>query len=129
MISGNAIIAPIETSIAKIWMEEEIIFVKFIDKLDMTLEKAQSAVEARLSVCAGISYPVLVDMRGIRSVTREAREYLAGEGTRLIKAGALLVESPLSRTLGNIFLWINKPEVPTRLFSDEKEAKEWLKKF
>jgi hypothetical protein len=29
--------------------------------------------------------------------------------------------------MGNIFPSINKPLIPTRLFTNEKEAKEWLK--
>lgn len=129
MVPGNVIKKVIEIPIAKMWEEEGIVFIVFIDKLDMTMERAQSAVAARLSLCEGISYPLLIDMRGIKSVTREAREYLAGEGARLVKAGALIVGSPLNKALGNIFLWVNKPKVPTRLFTDEKEAKEWLKEF
>lgn len=126
MISENVIEKKVDISIAGMWKSDGIIYIKFIDKLDMTLEKAKSSVEARLSLCEGLDHPVLIDMRGIRSVTREAREYFANEGTRLIKAGALIVGSPLNRTLGNIFLWINKPKVQTRLFTNENEALKWL---
>lgn len=129
MISEKKTEKPIEIPTAKMWREEGIVFVKFIDKLDMTLEKAQEGVRTRLKLSGGISYPVLIDMRGIKSVTREAREYLADEGAKLIKAGALIVGSPLNRTLGNIFLWVNKPKVPTRLFTDEKEALKWLEQY
>ena len=129
MTSEKTIEKIIEIPIAKMWKEEGIIFVKFIDKLDMTLENAKSGVQARLELSEGMSQPVLIDMRGIKSVTKEAREYLAEEGAKLITAGALIVGSPLNRTLGNIFLWVNKPKVPTKLFTDEGEAREWLKPY
>lgn len=129
MISEKIIEKTIEIPIAKMWRQEGIIYVKFIDKLDMSLENAQSGVKARVKLSEGMSYPVLIDMRGIKSVTKEAREYLADEGAKLIKAGALIVGSPLNRTLGNIFLWVNKPKVPTRLFTDEEEALKWLEQY
>ena len=77
----------------------------------------------------GISYPVLANIKGVKSITKEAREYLAEEGTRLVKAGAIIIGSPLNKMLGNIFLTINNPKVPTKLFTDEKEAKEWLRQY
>ena len=51
---------------------------------------------------------------------------MAKEGAECITASALLVESALSRMIGNIFLTINKPDVPVKLFTNEQEAKKWL---
>lgn len=71
--------------------------------------------------------PVLVDLRAVRSQSAEARAYLAGpEATKVSAAVALLVASPLSRAIGNFYLGFNRPEVPTRLFTDEIEAERWL---
>lgn len=42
---------------------------------------------------------------------------------------ALLIGSPVSRMIGNFFLGINRLRVPVRLFSDEAEALEWLKRY
>jgi hypothetical protein len=65
-------------------------------------------------------------MRGIKSTTKEARRYLATIGATLVMAGALITGSPLNRALGNIFLTIDKPSVPTKLFTSETKALEWL---
>ncbi len=109
-------------------LEEGILLGKWNEPF-ITLDVAKQAVEARLRFCEGSSHPALIDMRKIKSVTKEAREYLAREGAEGIRAGALLIGSPLTRMLGNIFLQINKPEVPTRLFTSEESAKQWLRKF
>jgi hypothetical protein len=41
-------------------------------------------------------------------------------------AFAILIDSSVSRVVGNFFLGINKPAVPTKLFTNEKEAVKWL---
>ncbi len=119
----------LETKYVKIWIEEGILYCTFAKDLDVDIEIAKSSVESRINFSKGISYPLLVDMKGIRSFTKEARDYAGKEGAKLIKAGALVVDSALTKTLGNLFLLINKPNVPTKLFTDEKEAKEWLQHF
>jgi hypothetical protein len=119
----------LETTYIKIWKEGGILYSVFAEGLHIDIEIARKCVEARITFSRGISYPVFIDMKGIRSVTKEARDYLADEGSRLIKGGALLVDSALTKMLGNIFLQINKPQVPLKLFTDKDEAREWLQQY
>jgi hypothetical protein len=42
---------------------------------------------------------------------------------------AVVVDSPMSKIIGNIYLGLNKPITPSRLFTDEKDAVEYLKQF
>ncbi|MGQ0829315.1 MAG: DUF7793 family protein [Bacteroidota bacterium] len=46
-----------------------------------------------------------------------------------MKALALLTRSPLSRMIANIYLTLKKPAYPTKVFSDETEARKWLKQY
>lgn len=74
--------------------------------------------------------PVLLDLRGIKSVTREAREYVSSpESMRFMSVLALLIGSPISKVVGNFFLGINKPPYPTKIFTSEAKALAWLKEF
>lgn len=74
-------------------------------------------------------YPILVDIRKIRSISKEARDHFSMRGRKPgVVAIAMLVSSPLSRIIGNFYLGLNQPAVPTRLFSDEKMAIEWIMK-
>jgi hypothetical protein len=72
--------------------------------------------------------PVLVHLNKITGLTRRGRIFAAeGEETKLcISRGAFMTNSPLHRILGNFFMGLNKPPVPTQLFSDEVKAVEWL---
>jgi hypothetical protein len=94
---------------------------------DMDLADARDNVAATFEVGGRRRTPVLVDLRGVRSQTRECRKYFVGpEATAMTGPVALLVGSPVSRVIGNFFLRLNDQRVPTRLFSDEGEAAAWL---
>jgi hypothetical protein len=93
----------------------------------------ESAVENSNIVTAlykNKKFPLLVDSRNIRSMTKEARRHFSTNGRDTkITSMAILVKSPLSRVIGNFFMGINKPQVPTRLFDSESEAAQWLKQY
>ena len=67
-------------------------------------------------------------MRNVVSTSREARAYYGSDAVNHVTcATALLVTSGISRALGNFFLGVTSPRVPTRLFGSEAEALEWLR--
>lgn len=95
---------------------------------EMVVEDARVNVEAISRLDTGRKL-LLVDMRLMRSQTRETREYLTGpDAERAARAVALLVGSPVSRVLGNFFLRLGAHRVPTSLFTNEDEAIAWLLK-
>lgn len=119
----------LENKYMRIWEDDGILVCKFADGLEMDLDIAKACVGLRLEYSRGESFALLVNMKGMKSATKEAREYMSNEGSRQVLAGALLISSPVSRVLGNVFLSLNRPQVATRLFTTERSAVEWLKKF
>jgi hypothetical protein len=109
--------------------DEGFVCCKYADDIHLSLDVARLCVEARLSFYEGNSYPLLVDMKGIKSTSQRARDYLASVGIVQVKAGAFVTGSAMNRIIGNIFLTIDKPAVPSKLFSDETSAREWLKQY
>jgi hypothetical protein len=71
----------------------------------------------------------LIDIRKAEIISADVRHYYSGgKLTEWFSAMALLVEaSPLGRVMGNLYLRIARPGVPTRLFNDEAAALAWLK--
>ena len=97
---------------------------------DFTLEDAREVTAAFATLGNGKPLPTLVDLRNVRWMQREARAHFSGPETAIVQsAAALIIASPLSRAIGNFFLGFNKPLFPTRLFTSETEALEWLKGF
>jgi hypothetical protein len=94
---------------------------------DLELADAQEVIQAVSSVCGGVRRPVLVDLRELRSMTRECRKYFAGPETAAAESAvALLVVSPVARAIGNFFMGLNRPLIPTQLFTSEPDALVWL---
>ena len=90
-------------------------------------EENTAAVEAFYN---GKKFPLLVDIRDIKSISRQAREHFTLKGREsVVNAYALVLASSLSRMIGNFFLAFQEPAVPVKLFNHEDEALAWLKRF
>ena len=75
-------------------------------------------------------YPLLIDSRKIKSITKEARDHFSIQNREtFITAFAVLIDSPLSRIIGNFFMGLNKPTIPAKLFTNENEAIDWLTQY
>jgi hypothetical protein len=118
-----------ENEFAEFWIEDDILF--FVYKKDsfINLENAKRIVEDRTKFQDGKTYPVFCDMRLLRDSDKAGRDYLADEGSRLVKVVAVLIGSPVARMMSNFYLTIHKPLIPTKLFTDEAEAIAYLKSF
>lgn len=96
------------------------------DGAEIVLEDAKENSVAVCSLEGPENFALIVDTRKIKSITKEARDHfsLNGRESRVI-AFAILIESPLSRIIGNFFMGLNKPRVPVKLFNQEAKAVEW----
>ena len=110
------------------WMGEDgIARTKVKKDAEVVLEDAMENSVVVNSFFKDEKFPLLIDARGIRSITREARTFFTTNGRETnTMAFAILIDSSVSRVVGNFFLGINKPAVPTKLFKNEKEAVNWL---
>ncbi|CAN5762381.1 hypothetical protein BH11BAC7_BH11BAC7_19970 [soil metagenome] len=96
---------------------------------EINLEHAKKNTTDVISVSGGSNYPILVDLREIKSISKEARDHFSMRGRKPhVTAIAMLVASPLSRIIGNFFLGLNRPTVSTRLFTSETEGISWMKR-
>jgi hypothetical protein len=113
------------------WMGSDgIVRTKVKPNFDVTLTHAMENSDAVNSFRKEKKYPLLIDARDIHSITREAREFFTTRGRDTgINCMAVIIRSSISRVIGNFFMGINKPAVPTRLFENETEAEKWLKSY
>jgi hypothetical protein len=98
--------------------------------IDITLEHAVENSKIVNGLYTDHKFPILIDSRGIKSMSYEARHHFSvrGRDTNTC-AFAIIIGSTISRVLGNFYLGINKPTVPTRLFDNEDAAIDWLQQF
>jgi hypothetical protein len=120
----------IEDEYLKAWIEDDIIYGEYAYNLEMTLTIAMETVKIRRNLAGEKPYPIIIDLHNLRSITKEARDFLAkGKAVESVIAIALISRTNLHKMIGNLYLTFSKPPVPTRLFNDKTEARVWIKQF
>jgi uncharacterized protein YlzI (FlbEa/FlbD family) len=95
----------------------------------MTLEEGKLSTKVVGEMINGKPLPLLCDLTNVVRMTQDCRRHFAGpEHAAVFSRCALIVNSPISKIIGNFFLGANKPLRPTRLFTDLDEGVIWLKK-
>ena len=108
-----------------------VLTVRIHDGARQSLVNAEENLGAALDARDGRRRPLLIDIRGAIPLDAEVRHYYSGQVlVDGFTALALLVEaSPLGRMMGNVYFRVAQPGVPTCLFTDPAEAREWLTGF
>ena len=110
-----------------------------LDGIARTKVKPQAEVTIKESIENSVAvnslykakkFPLLIDARQIKSISKEARDNFSIKNRSTnINSFAVIIESPLSRIIGNFFMGLNKPSVPAKLFNNEQDAVNWLKQY
>jgi hypothetical protein len=120
----------VENDYVKIWEYEGIVYQVFKPKTSITIDVAKKVIEDRLKVSNGKAMPIYIDIRNVISVDYRAKDYLAGkEGSKLLTAGAFLLDNNIMRLLAKVFCYIDRPPVPARWFNERQKALQWLEKY
>jgi len=118
-----------ETQTARINLSEDgLLIVRINDGAHQTLHNAKENLAAAVSETRGARRPLLIDIRKAQPLDADARHHYSGQTlVERFSALALLVDaSPFGRMMGNVYLRIARPGIPTQLFADEAEAVAWL---
>jgi hypothetical protein len=113
----------------KIVFDKGIVQVLLTKGYEISLDNVKSLNEAINDIKSEDKrYPILIDGRYIKSISEEARDYLMDEDSNVhtLKA-ALLVKTALSSFLMNFFVKTNRGPIPHKIFSNKKDAIQWLK--
>jgi hypothetical protein len=116
-----------------IWTEEEndILISTYQPGLSVDLDIAMELVKCRLDYSQGKPMYLLIDFTNVKSVTKEARDYMNSPegGLKGIIGGAFLSNNVVATVFINLYFRINKPTVPAKFFNNKEEAIIWLKKL
>ena len=108
--------------------DEGLVIVRIHDDAHQLFEDAKMNLATALAETAGRRRPLLVDIRTAQPLDADARHHYSGQTlVNGFLALALLVDgSPFGRMMGNVYLRVARPGIPTQLFTDEQRAVEWL---
>ncbi len=118
-----------ENEFVKYHFTNGVLHIVYKNDVSIDLNAGMQIVEDRLKMHQDRFLPVLCDIRGIKEVNKSARDYLAFEGSVLIKAVAFIVENPVSQMLSKYYIKTCKPPVPNQSFTNIDDALNFLNNF
>src|SRR5262245_716190 len=91
---------------ARFWLDEDgFLRGEALPEAEETLADAHESFRVLDMLRAETRRPLLMDITGVRSISRDARRYYGGpEVLKRFTAIAIVGSSPLSRAMGNFFL-------------------------
>jgi len=94
----------------------------------LEVEDMLAIKKANQSIAGGVPYVVLVSSGHLSSISNEARLLTASREFALgTIAKALLIRSMGHRIVGNFYLAVNRPVLPTQIFTEREKALVWLR--
>ena len=110
--------------------EDGIVYVRITAEKEETVELVKEMVEKMGKIVNYQQVPVLAKHDEFALSGKENRDYWAKkESCPYSKADAFIIGSAGMKLIANFYLKVNKPQRPTRMFTNEKEAIKWLKTF
>lgn len=107
-----------------------IVHIQFCENCEINWRECEEITFACDQLLEKKKYPILHLSGKYVVLTREAREYSAGEnGIKYSAAEAFVFTSLAHKIVANFYIKMNKPRVPTRFFTNEEEAVAWLSTF
>ena len=114
---------------ALLWSDEYgLSWLEFVSGVEISGRDAYDIFElSKVTATDDEYFRVVIDLRSNPVITKEARDFAASGATAgHISAFAILANDLSMRLVGNFFIHFHKPNQPTRIFTDEDEARRWL---
>jgi hypothetical protein len=114
--------------IATYWFEDEIL-VSFSKSIKRTVENIKANVEFVKQITGNKKVPLLIYLAPSPVPDKQTRDYSKEKLPEIYSAMAMVSKPGLSQFIMNILFRFSKPPIPMKSFTEDKEAKEWLRKL
>jgi hypothetical protein len=119
----------IELSYATLEKRDGIIWIIIKEDAEMDVKEVKEFTVICEKLSGNKPYILISDARVNLSITSDARKAAASkEISPLLVANAVLVNNVAVRMVANFFTTVNKPHFKYKVFNEEQEAINWLKK-
>src|SRR5262249_24108785 len=106
---------------------EGIVVTRILAEVQQNLNDAIENISVSAEACAGQRTPIIVDLRQAMPLDAETRHYYMGKRlTDSFTSLAILAPAgAFGKMMGNLYLRVASPGIPSRLFDSESEAMRW----
>lgn len=118
-----------ESELADFWFDDDRILCSYAKKANRTLEKQKETYQLIRKITGNKKVCYFSDDTFAGPQDQETREYVAREMPDLFKAMAVLADSTMATLLVDTFINFSGHPIPIQVFTNEQEAKKWLKQY
>ena len=106
---------------------EGIVVTRILAEVQQNLNDAIENISVSAEACGGQRAPIIVDLRQAMPLDAETRHYYTGKRlTDFFTSLAILAPvGAFGKMMGNLYLRVANPGIPSRLFDSEAEAMRW----
>ena len=123
-------ISLVEMPGSTIWLDKSGIVYAITKKHPpQTIEQAKASLAEFRRHIGPEKVCLLIDVTHSNETMPEVRDYVAQEFPKIVKAIAMVSGSALGKMVANLFFNLKSQPYPVKMFSDEREAKAWLKQY
>ena len=119
----------IKGEIADYWLDSDGILYSYSKAPQRTVSNIAQNIELVNKITGGIKPPLLIYLCHSPMPDKETRRYSAAQLPNVYKAMAMVSAPGLGKFIMDLLFRFQKPPIPMKSFSDDKEAREWLMKF
>jgi len=115
--------------IADYWLEDDGILVSLSKNPWRTVENIKGNIELVRSITNNKKAPLLIYLSNSPVPDKETRKYVNKVLPDVYTAMAMVSKPGLAKFIMNFLFSLRPPPIPMKSFSDETEAREWLRKY
>ena len=91
------------------------------------IENLKEMYSIYMDITKGVPHLYYTDNTNIRSFGPEERTYVSSNFHHFAIASAIKENSPLTRFITHSMIYLNKPQIPLKMFKTEEDCIKWLK--
>ncbi len=118
-----------EDPLATFWLDQDGILHLTTKPIQLSRDNSHALIQKIKKLTGGRKVYVISNLTPIKEITEEGRIYYKKEFPSIFKAIAFVSASELGRMVGTVLFLIMDPLIPTQIFDNEAEAREWLKEL
>jgi hypothetical protein len=107
--------------------DDGILLMRMLPKASILEQDAIEICKVAAEISGDLIHCNLVDISDMTFMDKKARAVFASQKKTTVPAVAILNKSKIQRSLVNLYFGFSKPIIPTKAFTDEAEARAWLR--
>lgn len=118
-----------EGEIATYWMDSDGILYSLSKSTTRTVKNISENIALVKQITGGKRAPLLIYLANSPVPDKETQKFSAEQLPNVYKAMAMVSKPGLAKFIMNLLFAFKPPTIPMKSFSDDVQAKEWLKQF